>query len=49
MVDLDKWAKERQIILVTAEDLSRLPDILKKVVIGDINAEPKDIPCYPRI
>jgi len=49
MVDLDKWAKERQIILVTAEDLSRLPDILKKVIIGDRNAEPKDIPCYPRI
>ncbi len=47
--ELDKWAKERQIILVTAEDLSRLSDILKKVVIGDRNAEPKDILCYPRI
>jgi hypothetical protein len=47
--DLDKWARERQIILVTAEYLLHLPNILKKVAIGDRNAEPKDIPCYPRI
>jgi len=45
----EKWAKERQIVLVMADDLSQLPDILKKIVTGDKNAEPKHIPCYARI
>ncbi|GAB4154362.1 MAG: hypothetical protein Fur0021_20810 [Candidatus Promineifilaceae bacterium] len=44
-----KWAQERQIVLVMAEDLTRLPDIFRKVVAGDKNAEPKHIPCYARI
>jgi hypothetical protein len=47
--DCEKWAKERQIVLVMADDLSQLPDILKKIVTGDKNAEPKHIPCYARI
>jgi hypothetical protein len=47
--DYEKWAKERQIVLVMAEDLSQLPDILKKIVTGDKNAEPKHIPYYARI
>ena len=50
--DLDKyerWARERQIVLVMAEDLPQLPDILRKIVTGDKDAEPKHIPYYPRI
>ncbi len=47
--DYEKWAKERQIVLVMADDLSQLPDILKKIVMGDKNAEPKHIPHYARI
>lgn len=47
--DYEKWAKERQIVLVMAEDLHQLPDILRKIVTGDKNAEPKHIPCYARI
>lgn len=45
----EKWARERQIVLVMAEDLPQLPAILRKVVTGDKDAEPKHIPCYPRI
>lgn len=45
----EKWARERQTVLVMAEDLPRLPDILKKIVTGDKNAEPIHIPCYARI
>jgi hypothetical protein len=45
----EKWARERQIVLVMAEDLPQLPDILKKIVTGDKNAEPTHIPCYARI
>ena len=45
----NKWAKERQIVFVMAEDLPRLPDILRKVVTGDDNDALKDIPYYPRI
>lgn len=45
----EKWARERQIVLVMAEDLQLLEDILKKVVAVDLNAEPKHIPCYARI
>ncbi|NOK63254.1 MAG: hypothetical protein GFH27_549325n38 [Chloroflexi bacterium AL-W] len=44
-----KWASERQIILVLAEDISNLPLILKKIVLADGKAEPKEIPIYPRI
>ena len=44
-----KWASERRIVLVLAEDLPNLPAILKKVVLSDPNADPKDIPYYPRI
>jgi hypothetical protein len=47
--DCEKWAKERQIVLVMSDDLSQLPAILKKIVTGDKNAEPKHIPCYARI
>ncbi|GIW89754.1 MAG: hypothetical protein KatS3mg109_0186 [Pirellulaceae bacterium] len=49
LADYEKWARERQIVLVMAEDLTRLPDIFRKVVAGDENAEPKHIPCYARI
>lgn len=49
LADYEKWAQERQIVLVMAEDLTRLPDIFRKVVAGDKNAEPKHIPCYARI
>ncbi|MER2514033.1 MAG: DUF1887 family CARF protein [Nitrosomonas ureae] len=45
----EKWAQERQIVLVMAEDLPQLPDILRKIVTGDKNAEPKRIPYYARI
>ncbi len=45
----EKWAQERQIVLVMAEDLPQLPAILRKIVEGDQNVEPKHIPCYPRI
>lgn len=47
--DYEKWAIERQIVLVMAEDLSQLPDILRKIVTGDKNAEPKGVPYYARI
>ncbi len=47
--DYEKWAQERQIALVMAEDLPQLPDILRKIVTGDKNAEPKHIPYYARI
>ncbi len=47
--DYEKWAKERQIVLVMAEDLPQLPDIFRKIVTGDKNAEPKHIPYYARI
>ncbi len=49
LADYEKWAQERQIVLVMAEDLPQLPDILRKIVTGDKNAEPKHIPCYARI
>jgi len=45
----EKWAQERQIVLVMADDLPQLPDILKGIVIGDKDAAPKHIPYYPRI
>ena len=51
-VDLEKyrkWAEERQIVLVMAEDLPQLPKILEKIVMGRRDAEPKHIPYYPRI
>ncbi len=44
-----KWARERQIVLIMAEDLPQLPDILRKIVTSDKDAEPKHIPYYPRI
>lgn len=47
--DYERWAKERQIVLVMAEDLHQLCDILRKIVTGDRNAEPKHIPYYARI
>ncbi len=50
--DLDeyqKWSRERQIVLVMAEDIPRLGDILKKIVSGDAKAEPREIPYYARI
>lgn len=49
LADYEKWAQERQIVLVMADDLLQLPDILRKIVTGDKNAEPKHIPCYARI
>lgn len=47
--DYEKWARERQIVLVMVEDLSQLSNILRKIVTGDKNAEPKYIPYYARI
>jgi hypothetical protein len=47
--DYEKWAQERRIVLVMAEDLPQLHDILRKIVTGDKNAEPKHIPYYARI
>lgn len=49
LADYQKWAQERQIVLVMAEDLPQLSDVLKKIITGDKNAEPKHIPCYARI
>ena len=49
LADYEKWAHERQIVLVMSEDLPQLPDILRKIVTGDKNAEPKYIPYYARI
>lgn len=49
LADYEKWAQERQIVLVMAEDLRQLPDVLRKIVTGDKNAEPKHIPYYARI
>lgn len=45
----EKWAEARQIVLVMAEDLPKLPSILKKIKEGDKDAEPKHIACYARI
>lgn len=45
----EKWAKVRQIVLVMSDDLPQLRYILKKIVTGDKNAEPKHIPYYARI
>lgn len=44
-----KWAQERQIVLVMAEDISKLDAILRKIILADEKAEPQRIPCYPRI
>lgn len=44
-----KWAHERQIVLLMAEDLPNLAAILRKTILADENAEPTAIPCYPRI
>lgn len=49
LADYEKWAQERQIVFVMAEDLPHLPNILRKIVTGDKDAEPKHIPCYARI
>lgn len=49
LADYEKWAQERQMVLVMAEDLTQLPEIFRKVVAGDKNAEPRHIPCYARI
>lgn len=49
LADYKKWAQERQIVLLMAEDLPQLPDIFRKIVTGDKNAEPKHIPYYARI
>ncbi len=50
--DLDnyqRWARERQIVLVLAEDIPHLPEVLNKIVLADEKAQPKEIPIYPRI
>lgn len=47
--NFSKWADERQIILLMAEDFPRLPTIFKKIVSSNKDAEPKDVPYYPRI
>ncbi len=47
--DYEKWANERQIVLVMAEDIPKMSDILRKIVTGDKNADPKHIPYYARI
>jgi hypothetical protein len=49
LANYKKWAQERQIVLVMGEDLPQLPAILRKIVTGDKNAEPKHIPYYARI
>lgn len=45
----ERWARERQIVLAFAEDIPKLPAILRKIVIADPKTEPLEIPCYPRI
>jgi len=47
--EYEKWARERQIVLVMAEDLAKLSAIFNKIVLADSKAEPQTIPCYPRI
>lgn len=49
LANYERWAKERQIVLVMAEDLPQLPNIFRKIVTRDESAEPKHIPCYARI
>lgn len=49
LADYEKWAQERQIVFVMAKDLPRLPDIFRKIVAGDRNAEPKHISYYARL
>lgn len=49
LAEYEKWAKERQIVLVFAEDLARLDQILKKVSLSDQALEPLDVPTYRRI
>ena len=49
IADYEKWAQERQIVLVMAEDLPQLPDIFRKIVTGDKNAKPEHISYYARI
>lgn len=44
-----KWAESRRIVLVTATNLPQLDKILRKIVRGNNNEEPKDIQYYPRI
>ena len=50
--DLDnyfKWAKERQIALVFAENIPDLAKILRKASLSDPKLEPSGIPIYSRI
>ena len=44
-----RWARERHIVLVFAEEIPQLPAILRKIVAADPKAEPLEVPCYPRI
>jgi len=45
----ERWARERRIVLAFAEEIPKLPAILRKIVTADPKAEPLEIPCYPRI
>ncbi len=45
----EKWAGERQIVLMMAEDLPDLSDSLKNIATGNKAGEPKGTPYYPRI
>lgn len=47
--EYDKWASERRIVLIMAEDLPKLSNIFNKIVLADEEAEPKNFPCYARI
>ena len=47
--EYEKWAVERRIVFVMAEDIPVMPDILRKIVTSNRDAEPKHIPCYTRI
>ncbi len=45
----NQWAKGRRVVLIFAENIPKLPEILRKIALAERNAEPKDIPYYPRI
>ncbi len=47
--DYEKWAREREIGLVMAEDIPQISKVLHKFVQGNNNEKPEHIPYYDRI
>ena len=45
----NRWAKERRVILILAEDILKIDLILRKVILAEKDAEPHEVPYYPRI